>query len=131
MKLKGLLLAVGAFLVIALAPGLASAEYVCSVTFRPWSSTSGPEGSVSFGTYTGPDCTGDFYGNFYLCSSGATSSVCAQSTSYRYDRQALFYMHRALEDALINNTYIHVAQTTCYGGFGTNCLGYFSLYSDQ
>ena len=130
MKLKSLLVAVGAFLAVGTASRYASAEYVCSVSYRPASNTStGSDGYVYYSTYSGPDCTGTFTSSLYLCSGGSTSSACASSTTYRYERQGLLALYHALTDALIYNTYVYPGQTTCNGGTA-GCGSYVTIYAD-
>jgi hypothetical protein len=129
MKLKNVVLALGAFLAVVTASRAASAGYICGTTYRAASSTLGSEGYLYYTVYSGPDCTGDTLSINYLCSSGATSSVCASSSSYRYDRQSLIALYGSVINALTNNVYVSASTTSCLGG-GSGCGAYFYVYSD-
>ena len=129
MKLKTVIFALGAFLAVATASRAALAGYVCGTSYRPGSSSLGSEGYAWFTVYESPDCAGATWGIYYLCTAGATSTSCASSAVYRYDRQSLIAAHRTLVDALTNNLYISNLSTTCIGG-GSGCGSYVQLYAD-
>jgi len=129
MKLKNGLLALGAFLVVATGSGVARADYVCSVGLRPGSGGMGSEGYLYFSLYSGPDCSGDFKSGNYFCTGGATSSLCANSVTYKYERHSLLAAYRSALDALIHNAYVYLGTSTCYVG-GSGCAAYLSIYSD-
>src|SRR5687767_9588939 len=97
MRISKLLVGLVAFIAVHVTARAASADYVCGTSFRPSTSAGfGSEGYVGVTVYTGKDCTGTLVANYWLCSTGATSTSCPSSASNRYERQGLLAAYRAL-----------------------------------
>jgi hypothetical protein len=128
-RMKKWVVAGAAFSALALGSGAASADYVCSASYRPINSTStGSEGYIVFSLYTETACSGDLIQSYYMSSTGATSTSCATS-SYRWERQGLLAMIGALQRAASDNQSVNPTVTTCNGG-ASGCLAYPKFASD-
>jgi len=120
--MKKLLVSVLAFAGVCLSAGAASASYLCDVTFTPGSTTRGTNGYVSLSWYSGADCTGTFQGGGFICSSGATFSLCASDAQYRATSDAeIAAIAAMLANAATLNGPVSVPFVSCIGG--TNCVG--------
>jgi hypothetical protein len=103
------------------AAGVASASEVCDLFYLPSSSTLGSYGYIYFTLFTGANCSGSFVGEYWLCSSNATSQVCASTSSYSFTSDGeLMGMSNQLLQAIIYNVPTTVNTATCNGG-GSGC----------
>ena len=119
----------GAFLLAGLVTASASASYVCKVAYYDYDGSLGDHGYVYFTQYSGPACTGDFEGSFYVCSHNPTSSLCTTLTGHNYSESGIHAQYRAFLDAAMNDAYVATSKTTSCGGSGTSCWWRTWFYS--
>ena len=118
-KLLSRLLAVGAVAVVAAAPSIAKADYVCSTFYYPGSSILGNEGYISATYYSAPGCTGSYLYSKAYCSPGANTASCASSSAYHYGREAILALAEGLRTAAETGQRVGVYTSTCiYGSSG-------------
>jgi len=127
-KIKTGLVALFAFVGVSLSAGAAkAADYLCTADYTPLDTFgAGTEGYVRFTTYTGPDCSGSFSGTWFLCTGGATSSVCIQNTSFHYTNAEILEMASATREAALWNMRATVFGNVCIGGSGF-CVGHLEF----
>lgn len=103
---------------------IASAEYICNTRHNPGSTSLGDYGFIEASIYTGPDCTGSYFGTWYLCSTGATDSECAGPPQYRFtSAEQLAAVFAPIAEAAGENYPASRATVWCIGG-GGSCLAY-------
>lgn len=105
----------------------AKADYVCDVTYRgnQPSQAFGEAGYVLATYYTGANCTGTYKGTFYYCSTGATSSFCANAAScsgvdWLHPAGALSTLATMLQQAQIYTQRVTAGQCGANSGRGTS-----------
>jgi hypothetical protein len=94
----------------------ASADYLCSVLYRPIPGAFGSEGVTNFSTYSEPGCQGTFLNSGLLCSTGATSHLCPSAAGARYERHGMLAMFGAMQRAANMNQWVTPFITTCNDG---------------
>jgi hypothetical protein len=82
--------------------------FVCNVDLTPGASGDGNYGFVVASLYSGPSCTGSYYGYYYFCSTGATPS--SQCSPWPYSEIGLNTLFQGLREAAAANQKIF-AQT--------------------
>jgi hypothetical protein len=128
LSLRKVLVAMSAFGAVALGAGTAAADYPCSVEYYAGPSTVwGNEGSIYFAVYTGKNCTGTFVKSYALCSSGASSSSCAQNRSN--DRATLLANFQVMRDAVASDQKVTMSTATCNGG-AAGCATYAKFFAE-
>jgi hypothetical protein len=70
----------------------------------------GSYGYLTVSVYSGSDSTGTYLGTFYVCSTGATSSTCIDS-SYYYREAPLMGLYQNLERSETWNQKVYVGTT--------------------
>jgi hypothetical protein len=127
--MKKLIISLWGSVGIFLIAGTASAtSYVCIADYVPGSTTLGSYGYVGFSLYTGTDCSGSYVGSYYLCSSGATSSLCCNDTTYLYTSttQLMGMAQEVINAAQWNLAISSVAVGTCNVS-GSGCAIYLNF----
>jgi hypothetical protein len=126
MKLSKLISAI-AFSAVSLGAGVASADYVCNVSFNPFTGgAAGTEGYVLATLWTGANCSGALVASKYFCSSGATFSNCVANASQRKTRDDLHTLFSVLSRAAMEEESVTVLNSTCNGG-GNTCASYLQV----
>jgi hypothetical protein len=128
MTKKRLILSILTGALLSLSAATASAEYVCSATYRVFSSSLGSHGYITLNFYTDPACGGSFISTRYLCTVGATSTLCGVASSQRTDSQIQTEM-QLLQHALDRNIRVGLLNGSCMGG-GASCLSTIAYYGD-
>jgi hypothetical protein len=116
------LVASAAFALLSLVSSEASAEYICSVLYRPGSGTFGSEGYTHFTTYSQPGCQGAYQHGGYICSTGASISACPSNAGFRYERQGMMAMLGAMQRAAAAHQRMLVYPVACNSGT-SECYG--------
>ena len=80
--------------------------YVCT-TFDSQAGSLGNSGGVLVNFYTGPSCTGNFVAGGYVCTTGATYSLCA--TNYLRDEAQLMSLYGNIQRAEVANQHVYVS----------------------
>lgn len=116
-------IAIVAFVLVVLSVRAASAGFVCDLHMFPGSSAYGANGFVAFSEYSGADCTGSYLGNWVLCSSSPTSSLCPSDPNYQFSEAKLGAVLNQLTQAQVFNMRVGVAGGgTCVGGGWGTCM---------
>jgi hypothetical protein len=99
----------------------ASAEYICTINYRSFSSNSGNNGYAAITFYTQADCGGALASTKYVCTAGATNTSCPTTTYLRTEPQLLAELP-LLHSSMISNGRITFSTTGCMGGGAATCL---------
>ena len=128
-SIRRLVVSLVAFGAVCAFAGIAAADYACSITHRPGSTSSfGSNGYATVTTYSSPNCGGSFLSTLYLCTSGATSTSCISSATYRFTEASLLAHVQMVRQAVVDGGRLQVWTSTCQGGSGA-CLAYFQYYA--
>jgi hypothetical protein len=127
--MKKLLVGLAGFLLVTGAAGVASANYVCTVTVHPLVSTTvyGSSGSVWYTEYTGAACTGSYVATRRMCTSGATSGLCP--TSFVLSSAGVYEMAEMLRSAAETDQRMSVGTGSCVGG-APGCINTISFHAN-
>ena len=120
-SIKSIFASAIAFATVTSVAGVASAGYVCSVRTGYNSTAYGFSGSVYYTEYSLPDCQGSYLGSRYICSSGATTSVCTSSSIYQQNSTQLQSLYLGLVEAAVHNTEITSYTTSACNSSGSSC----------
>jgi hypothetical protein len=115
--------AVGVFSACVLGSSFAHAAYVCEVYYTPSSTTMGSDGWLMVSLYTAPNCSGSFHATRYYCGGTVTSTLCANSTNFRYNTAKLMGFLTAIQQAAMNDQQVVDVTSSCIGG-GSGCGAY-------
>lgn len=129
MWIKKLLIAGAALAGLMLGTSEAKADYVCSVRYFPGSTSLGSEGYTYLFTTSAPDCAGTV-DITYFCTTGASSTACPASATYRYERHGILALFQALQRASTADQYVIPVVVACNGTGGTTCGAYVSFTSE-
>jgi len=100
-------------LALLLAPRSAHASsgvgYLCEINLVPGGSLYGPNGTLGGYVYSGPNCTGSFLFNFYVCTEGNTNSACAGNT---YSALLFTALVQTAQQALVLSQKVYIQTVT-------------------
>lgn len=116
------------FVILTFSATMVSADYVCETSMNPGSSTLGDYGYIYAIFYSGANCTGSWVTAGYLCSSGATNTVCSTNLLNRYtSAEQLAAAFAPIAQAAGEDYPVQITLSLCPGGAAT-CLAYIRFH---